>query len=305
MISVSKRGKIAIGLLSAVFLVWMTLGYIASYFITRPTPRDFEDRDSIGGQTAVSVVLKADDGVRTSAWHAWSGADRAVILLHGITSDRRQGVRRAEIYMQLGYDAFLPDLRGTGKSDPELVTIGWNERKDVMAAVRHLREQGYKHIGAHGISLGAAAIAYALQDNPGFDFIVLESCYDTLESAWNNRLDFFGVPRPLAWPVRLITQIRMGVRAKRLQPVDYLALCEAPALIIAGDDEKILSVAETMSLYEHCAAPYKKVHIFNGAGHARCQKDAPEVFERVVTEFVRYVETAWDDTGMVAANRAG
>ncbi|HEX72675.1 MAG TPA: alpha/beta fold hydrolase [Candidatus Hydrogenedentes bacterium] len=300
MILMTKRRKILINLVSVCFVLWLTLGYVASYYITRPTPRDFADRDEIGGLPVQNLVLRAADGVRTSAWHAGSGGERAVILLHGITNDRRQGVRRAELYMRLGYDVLLPDFRGQGRSDPTLVTMGWNERKDAIAAFRYLRDLGYRRIGVHGISLGAAATAYALQEDPGFDFIVLESCYDTLESALNNRLERYRVPKAAAWPLRIFSQWRIGVSALRLRPVDYMSLCAMPALIIAGDNEQILRVEETMRLYDQCSAPYKKVHIFKGAGHARCDRDAPEDFRRVITEFLRYVEAAWDESGMIA-----
>jgi len=108
------------------------------------------------------------------------------------------------------------------------------------------------------------------------------------------------VPKAAAWPLRIFSQWRIGVSALRLRPVDYMSLCAMPALIIAGDNEQILRVEETMRLYDQCSAPYKKVHIFKGAGHARCDRDAPEDFRRVITEFLRYVEAAWDESGMIA-----
>ena len=58
-----------------------------------------------------------------------------------------------------------------------------------------LRAQGYRYVGAHGISLGAATICYSLKEVSDLAFVVLESSYDTMQHAFYNRVELYNVPR--------------------------------------------------------------------------------------------------------------
>ena len=286
----SRRNKILLSILALIVLIWLTLGAAGVYIATMPHSEAVGDRDEIGGSPVESVRIRTGDGLTLAAWLVKSNPDQAVIFLHGISANRRQGISRAAFYQELGYSVLLLDARGSGESDPAPVTIGWTERKDLIAAYAFLRERGYKRIAAHGISMGAATIAYALPEIQDFDFIVLESCYDTLDNAWRNRLAMFNVPHAITLPMRLFMHARTGAPVRRLQPVDYMQYCTMPALIMAGDAEPELKAEETRDIFDRCAAPLKRLHFFKDGRHENFLGRYPDEFREVLSGFLNDIE---------------
>ena len=290
----SRRTKIILGgALLAVTLFWLSTGLVASYFISMPHPRTIGERDSLGGKPVENVAIRTSDGVTLSAWHVRADPDRAVILLAGIGCNRRFCVSRGEYFLGLGYSVLLPDLRGTGESERSKVALGWLERFDLAACFDYLRGEGYRHVGADGVSLGAATIAYALQELDDLAFIILESSYDSLETAVNNRLALFHVPRFLGAPTRWLYPLWVGARPGQLRPVDCMPLCKVPALIMCGDSEGVVKVSEARGMFEQCASDRKRFVLFKGGKHQDFLGRFPEQFKKETSTFLQEASAAW------------
>jgi len=281
------RGMVVLG------CVWLALGFAAAVIITYPRNSAVPEHATLGETALTGVSFAASDGVVLSAWLGDAGGDRAVVLANGIYGNRQGLKRRAEFYLQRGISPLLLDLRGTGTSARANITIGWDERKDIQAAEDFLRERGYRYVGAQGVSLGASAIAYALKDEPGFDFVVLESCYDSLDHAWRNRLAMFNVPHVITWPVRWFTEARIGAPARLLAPVDFVAHAKAPTLIVAGDSELELKASETQEIFDRCGAPEKHLHFFKGGRHHDFYSHFTEEYEGVLGGFLERHTAGW------------
>jgi uncharacterized protein len=289
--AMKKALKIGVPVLLVFLLaLWLALGYIAAYLFTMPSNRPIRDEAHIGGVPVEDVTILTEDGVTLSAWHLRKNTERAIIFAGGITSNRRQGLSRAAFFLEKGWSVLLLDLRGTGESQAAVVTMGWEERKDLLAARYWLESENYRIIAANGISLGAATIAYTFDDDPGWDFVILESCYDTIDNAFNNRLAMFSVPAWFASPVRWWASWRMGAGPELLRPAEYLRNCAVPALIVAGDSEPELKTAETRAIYEACASPIKKIHLFKGGHHENFLGRYPEEYKSLVSDFLEAVE---------------
>lgn len=284
--------------------VWFLAGYIGATIMLMPKNRDFEDITEMAGNPVEAVALETKDGIHLSAWHVQTGSDKAVLFAHGIGSDRRQGKRIAEQYALRGYDVLMLDARGHGKSEPGMCTVGWNERYDLLAAYDWLKEKGYKTIGAHGISMGAATIAYSLQEDVHYDFVVLESSYASIDSALRNRLDMFHVPMGITYPFRVICAWKIGAGPAQMRPVDFMNRLKMPVLIVAGDAEPELKVAETQSLFDACASDHKLVHFFTGAKHEVFIRRYAQEYIGQFNAFLDGVEEDQVDPKPVIANAA-
>lgn len=269
---------------------WLLANLLAAWATTMPSSSAIPAPESIGGQPVQTINLTAADGVRVAGWYVPAEGDRAVVLLTGISSNRRAMVSRAAFYRDRGYASVLIDFRGTGESDRTPVTIGWRERLDALAAYRFLREQGYARVGMHGISMGAAATAYAMQEETGQAFVVLESCYDTIDNALANRLAMVRIPPGLAWPMQVFARLRIGAGPSELRPVDYLPACTAPALVMAGDSEPELRVEETRAIFESLGSAEKRLHFFAGGRHQNFHGRFTEEFEQLLGEFIDGLE---------------
>ncbi len=278
--------RVLLGLAALAVLLWFAAGWAGAHMLLfKPERASFEDPAEFAGFPVEPVELTTADNVTISAWHVNAGGGRAVALFHGIGPSRRQMEDTARCYLDLGYSVLLADLRRHGKSGHAPTFLGLTERHDVVACMRFLRER-YAIAGAHGFSLGAAAVAFALREPEKFDFTVLASCYDTAEHALYDRLDFVNAPHWPAFPFVLFAEWRLGVGMRDLRPLDCMAHATAPMLVLGGDSEDILKAGETVDLFNRCTSEKKKLHIFRGGKHVPIAKGQEEGFRAVLAEFL-------------------
>lgn len=288
--------RIGIGLVSTFVVLWIAAGVVGTHLATGPRHREIAYRPEIGGRPVEEVSIKTGDGLLLSAWYVPNDSEYAVVTLSGIDADRRQLVSTAEAYIGWGFAALLPDLRGTGESEGDLVSIGYYERKDLAACVEWLRDKGYTCVGAHGFSLGAATICFAFKEHVDLGFAVIESGYDTMQNAVNRRLDIAYMPHFIGWPHRAYFSWYVGAGFREMSPIEHLPGCKAPALFLSGDSERVLTVDDTEALFNACGSDKKRLHIYKGGRHAPSLSRFPDEARGVIREFLEK-EVGWTANG--------
>jgi len=267
-------------------VLWIATGYVGTKITTAPTHRTVKPKGEIAKRPVEQVSITTEDGIALSAWYVPNDSGNAVVTLSGITADRDQLTSTAETYINWGFSALLPDLRGTGESGGDLVSIGYHERRDLVACVRWLREKGLKTIGAHGFSLGAATVCFAMKDLPDLGFAVIESSYDTMQSATEHRLEMVHMPHFIGWPFGFFLGRRIGADFADIAPVKYVPYCKCPALITSGDSEGVLTPADTAALYDNCGASHKQMHVYKDGHHEPSISAFPEESRTVLRQFL-------------------
>jgi len=282
-------------LLFSALAVWAILSYVAAYFASYPNPVQLPPPDKFFDVEVEEVNITAKGDVNIAGWYIKGDSTKAVVLANGIRGNRSGLIDRAKLYAKHGFGVLLIDLRGTGESDPEPITYGWNERHDIHAARDFLRKKGYKNIGTHGISLGAASIIYGLQEQPDDAFMVLESCYGSVQEALDNRLEMKNVPKFTTLLMQRCNECQLGIKTEQLRPVDYISSAQVPVLMIAGDREKRVKRTETETLYQRCGSTQKRLHYIKGATHIDLYKFAPKKYEKVWTDFMQNTQLIIND----------
>ncbi|MBK8099949.1 MAG: alpha/beta hydrolase [Planctomycetes bacterium] len=246
-------------------LAWLLAGVVGGFKVTAPRPAVIPALAPIAGIAPVDVGLTASDGVviRGSLFRA--DPDRVVVLASGIRSNRLALQARAAWYLANGCSALLLDLRGTGASDVRPISFGWHERLDLAAAAGWLRTQAFTTIGAHGLSLGAAAIVYAA--DIGWNFAVLEAPYDSVRQALANRLPFVPWPDLLLWPLVATAEWRADLDADRLRPLDFMPSLRCPTVLVCGDADGKVGRAATEALFAASGAGAKELVWIPDAAH--------------------------------------
>jgi len=270
---------------------------IWAWALVRPGTRkdmDCVERVSFGKLEPIS--LKASDGVQLHAWVQWSHKTtrmRWVLLLHGYRSDRNVLHRRRRFYVRRGYHVMLLHFRGHGSSESRKISYGLNESRDIRAAIDFIRLVHKDHeveIGIDGVSMGAAAAAFAVAyENIHPDWVILESCYDDIRQALANRIETH-IPVPfvpvLARPLEFVGEHLFQLPMDDLNTITALKKIQCPVLVLAGDSEKVLKVEEVEKLFRNIPEP-KRLEFFPGAKHEDLLAYDPRRFIRSVDAFLK------------------
>ena len=244
---------------------------------------------------AASVRIPCRAGGTIAGWliHGQAGQG-AVLLLHGVRSDRRQMVGRARFLKEAGYSVLLIDLPSHGESCGERISFGVDEADGVRSALDYLARQlpGEK-IGAIGVSLGAASLVLS-RPQPAPAAMVLESMFPTIREAVLDRMRLRLGPLGEALAPLLLWQLplRLGVGPDRIRPIAELPLLHAPVLIADGADDPRTTLAETERLFDAANDP-KLLWIVAGAAHQDLFAFDPATYEAMVRSFLaRYLRSA-------------
>jgi pimeloyl-ACP methyl ester carboxylesterase len=256
-------------------------------------------RGSIGSPpaelNAENVTFSSASGSQIHAWlvRGQPGAG-AVLLLHGVGSNRTSMQGRAQFLHDEGFTVLAPDFQAHGESPGEHVTYGARESLDAAAAMVFLHELApTERVGVIGVSMGGAASL--LGNGPlAANAFVLESVYPTIRQAVSDRLStWFG---PIGGLARMFTSAVIGVAGKmtgvterELEPIGRIGSIHAPLLLITGTADRYTPLAEAESLYAHAPAP-KTFWALDGAGHEDLYDYGRPEYERRVGGFlVKYL----------------
>jgi uncharacterized protein len=294
--AVIRASKIVLFAAAGIAMISAAASTLTAWLLVRPGKRrDYDCIPSIHYGKLETLKLRTSDGVTLHAWVLLSRSappNRWVLILHGYRSNRAILYVRARFFARRGFNTLLLHFRGHGGSDRSRISYGYHERKDVAAAFEFLESLNPGepvHIGIDGISMGAAAAAYAVgHADVKPDWMILESCYDNIRHALANRLSL-RFPRSFApwlgWPVEQVVEQLVRLRADDLDPGKALESCLCPVLALAGDSERVLKLVEIEYLYS-CIPEPKRLVIFPGAGHEDLFSYDPRRYTRAVEEFL-------------------
>jgi uncharacterized protein len=243
---------------------------------------------------AVTVNIASAENETISGWFAkGTVGGGAVLLLHGVRSDRTQMLTRARLLRNLGYAVLLIDLPAHGESSGAAITFGSREAQGVNAALGFLLQQLPKEkIGIIGMSLGAAAAVLA-KPKGQVQAMVLESMFPTIEGAIVNRVTMpFGKIGYAAAPLLLAQlPLRLGVWPSQLRPISELPNLTIPVLIASGAQDVHTTSAETQRIFNAANQP-KQLWIVDGAAHVDLLQHDPIGYEKIVLPFLsKYVQS--------------
>ncbi|KAJ4755308.1 alpha/beta-Hydrolases superfamily protein [Rhynchospora pubera] len=138
-----------------------------------------------------------------------------VIYCHGNSGCRADASEVAIILLPSNITVFTLDFSGSGLSEGEHVTLGWNEKEDLKAVVNHLRSDGsVSCIGLWGRSMGAVtSLMYGAED-PSIAGMVLDSPFSNLVELMMELVDMYKYPLPKFTVKLAIQHMRKIIKKK-------------------------------------------------------------------------------------------
>ena len=233
--------------------------------------------DSLRSVNALKdTFITMPTGERHHALYVRNGSNKTALIIHGW--------RDCSIVM--------PDLHAHGKSEGDMIQMGWLDRKD---ALQWLSVFQTDTMVVHGVSMGAATTMMLSGEKlPKSikEIRFVEDCGYT--SAWDEFAvqlkEQFGLPEfPLMYSTSLLCKIRNGWSFGEASAIDQIRKCKYPMLFIHGGSDTFVPTEMVNRLYE--AKPGKKdMWIAEGAGHAESYLRHREEYVEHVKRFVKCME---------------
>ena len=280
----------------------------ASQLICPPEP-DPEGSPSDYGLPYLEVIFPSRDGLRLHGWFIpsersplpsladddWSGGSKGtVIFCHGRFGSKDPDLKYAPFFRQAGYNTFLFDFRGHGRSEGRYSSFGYHERLDLLGAIDLLQSKGISRFGVLGFSLGGAVgIATAAQCE-AIVAVVSDGGFTELRKvveAGSRKKGFPALLAALVVPLILwIAGRRLGCDLSEADPRRWVDKITPRALfLIHGVEDPYISIEDVRRLYE-AAGEAKELWIVAGAGHRQADEVQPtEYRRRLLGFFDRYL----------------
>lgn len=217
--------------------------------------------------------------------------NKYMIICHGVTMNRMNSIKYMYLFHHRDYHVIMYDHRRHGESGGKTTSYGHYEKFDLQAVVNWTKETFGEEIllGIHGESMGAVTtLLYAGMLEDGADFYIADCAFSDFEEqlAYLLRRDF-KLPKQVVLPIgKTFLKLRDKYDIKDVSPISYIQTVKSPILFIHSKDDNYILPNMSRKLYEKKLGP-KKLVIAPKGPHAYSLGDNPELYEKVLDDFLR------------------
>lgn len=293
---------LALGLLAGA--AWLGIGWLGHWRLNRPPyssrPPDFTFTPWETDAAHEVVEFRTADGVRLHGWFLrHEGVRPVVLVLHGYRGEKSDVLGMSTALWRSGFDVFLFDFRGRGRSEATPFSMGAWEEADLSAALDWITDRvPGAAIGILGYSMGGV-VAILGGTDPRIRAIVADSAFESQRAvlehaARKSARRAFGrwIPGRVFLPAMEWWHRRSGKPGfDAIAPIERIAdLVGTPLLLIHGTRDHWIPVEQARRLA--AAAPEaSEIWLVEGALHCGAYfLDRPAYCERVATFFARHLD---------------
>ncbi len=249
----------------------LTLGACGSFFFT--ATKEFTEDKSLNGYDYKDVWFPSYDGTRLNGWFFKGKGDvkGAVLFLHGYSENISTQARVILWLVDAGYDVFIFDYRGHGRSEGE-PSIG-RVHGDAAAALDELMNMKDarldKGVFLFGQSMGGSIAVHTAANSKhkaAIRAVMLDAPFASFQRIAKERAASTYKTRILNYLVFLLDDSHNAL--------DWIGkVAPVPVLIAHGDKDEIVDISHAYALYEKAGEP-KELWVVKDKGHARIFEDA-------------------------------
>ena len=217
-------------------------------------------------------------------------SSKYIIISHGYSDNRFGALKYAKMYLDLGFNVIVYDLRGHGLNEQTFCTYTARERKDLLAMIQDSRQRwpDMTFFGLHGESLGAATSIAVLEEKPPVDFVVADCGFSEIASVLRNGMQAMHLPGFLTGIMSAGAKIRFGYSYREMRPIDSLKDNRIPILFIHGGSDSFV-VPENSEKMKEATAGYAELHVLPNVPHAMSVINEPEQYRKIVSAFLEKI----------------
>lgn len=199
------------------------------------------------------VSITTSDGVRLHGWYLKSPADKGTLLFfHGNAGNISGRLLKAQGWIERGYNVFLIDYRGYGKSESKIKNQNdlYLDAKAAFEWLKENKESDLAKIIFYGESLGTYPATRMAADYAAAA-LVLEAPFTSFTDLGKKYYPFV----PSGW-----------IKDFAFANIDYIETIKTPLFILHGTRDEIVPYEMGKKLYE-TAVTAKEMHTLEGAAH--------------------------------------
>jgi fermentation-respiration switch protein FrsA (DUF1100 family) len=219
------------------------------------------------------------------------GAEKTVIIAHGITYTLFGSVKYVNLFRQRGFNVLLYDHRNHGRSGGRWSTFGYYEKDDLAAWLAWAREKlpAGGQLGLMGESFGAATALQCIAETPGVAFLVCDCSFSDLTDllTYHLALDYHLPAFPLLNLASLWSKILTGMAFSDISPLREVSKIEIPILFTHGAADQFTPARMSQALYDAKTRGSRALYLAPGADHAQAFFSDPAAYEAQVAAFLR------------------
>ena len=265
----------------AAFASWVTVKRI-----TAPGPR--EDKFVTPWELGIhyeEVTFRTEDGLLLRGW--WlphPRAKRTVITLHGHRGARHHCVGIGAALWRRGANVLLFDHRGRGSSEGNIMSLGYFETLDALAAVGYALSRAPKvPLGIIGYSMGASVAVMTAARDERVGAVVADSPFASerglLRALLSKQLG------TLHLPIAALAERLLPYDPGEVEPLREAAkIAPRATLFIHGLLDKTCAPEDAVRLYD-AAGDHKELWLLKEAGHCGAYFADREHYVKRVAEF--------------------
>jgi len=277
-------------LLAIPILLIAALAWLGSNYLLARRPPDKADSPANYELTAEAAEFRAGDGVTLRGWYIPAGDSlKTVIVCSGANGSLDADMHVAPWLHAAGFNVLLFNWRAHGDSAGEVVTLGFNERYDLIAAVRFVKLKGAERVGVLGFSMGGTVAVAAAAVYEDVNAVVADSPFVYVLSAVAGGLLERGVPEGLSFLLARVFVVTACLRTRlNLFDIDLVRwiqrVAPRPLLLIFGEQDVIVPKSEVDVLFARAGEP-KEVWRVPEAAHRNIHVRQPEEYRRRILDF--------------------
>jgi len=249
----------------------------------------------VKAQDFENLSLESSDGLALSGYYlpASKPTDKVVVLTHGYLGNAKQmGLFGMFYYEEMGYNIFMPDARGHGKSGGDYYGFGWPDRLDLIDWTNLLVEKlgPETEVVYHGLSMGAATVLMASGEDElpqQVKAIVADSPYQSVYQLFSYQMTrmFYLPPFPFLDSTSLLTKIRAGYSFREASTLNQVEKTDVPVLYIHGKEDTFVPVEMAEELYRRTSSN-AELFLVDDANHGESYALESEAYIRKIKQFL-------------------
>ncbi len=216
-------------------------------------------------------------------------SNKIMLSIHGHNSCGLSQMKYLEMFLSLGYNVFIPDHKRSGFSGGDIITFGATEKYDLIDWIDVLsNDYPDKRFAIFGESMGAATSMMVAEMDKRVEYLIEYCGYADFEGLLAKYIPYRGVRNFLEPTFKGISRLFFKIDFDDFNAGRALAKVNKPTLIIHSKADKTVNYYNSIKLRE--IKPDAKYYIFEDTMHARSMVKYPEIFTKVITDFVRESE---------------